>query len=555
MKKYSLQTITIIAFLSGLLVFLITELSNIHILTISHDSIKAILSAIIGTSGSIVGFLVIYLSISFENLKKNYGKYGVKFFQSNRLILIYLSLLIITILFSFFSFILVDTNTFFKMYLINISFFYFVVSLILLMPYGYLITKESSSIEVLDSIIEKISQKEFVHKKVKAVSQFGYIVDEENNNYIIISEILINNTIEKNNRYSNAIFIQLFNKLNKLIDDKNINEQTKLSITRSFCSLVKEVFYINLNNRNNNGMITCLGAINSLNQIIANKRFGEGFLKEIFDLMEFVCKSLIESENETIINEALWTYYHVAKDQLYINAPKENEIWKKSDNPEFYVFPINSKEAFEKDSFFDLLEEFTSYNLNRIIERTFLCKNYHIIEDSVGILSSFVHMIAWSNNLGDFQKHRLGGMLSHFSISAIKRFTTIESTNKTSYLSLYVGSSFIVDLLKENTLFSKSVFTDYIDLINYLYNKDKLSSYDFENIFGTGRLIVANIDSIATHYEDLESLLDALNKMTLKETNKEESELVIKGITSFLSIMKMRNVNSEKVKELIQSFL
>ena len=559
MKKKNIQIITLLALLLSPLIFLFAELFKIQVIYIKLDTIKSVLSTIIGASGSIVGFLVIYLSISFENFRRNYGQYGSKFFQSNSLILTFLGLLLLTILISFLAFLLIDSNSFFKIYLFNISCFYFFISLILLIPYGYLITKESSSVEILDKVIKSISINDFHKQKSKDISLFSLKAEAEKNNFILIGEILITNTADKNNRTASAIVIHLYERIEELLKDNKIDEPIKFNIVSSFCSLIKEVFYTNLNNKNNDGIIVCIASINSLDKIIAQNKYKKAFVKEIFELIGFICKSLIESENETLANKALWAYYHISKDQLYFNTPKEFEIWQKSDNPEFYALPLQTPEAFEKDSLFMFLEESISYQLNNIIERSFLCKNYHITEDCVNILSSFVEMIAWSQNLGDLQKHRIGSMLAFYSVSAIKRFSLIDTGNRTNYMGLYLGNSFVVDLLKENTLFSKSVFSNYIDLLDYLYTKDKLFSYELEKCIGLGRLIVAYSSQIPTSYDNLKFFLEVLSKIkhktTSTEIDKEIVDIAKKGIQSFLSIMTMRNIQSSELKDLVLKYV
>ncbi|HUZ61044.1 MAG TPA: hypothetical protein VMU83_19880 [Hanamia sp.] len=167
-------------------------------------------------------------------------------------------------------------------------------------------------------------------------------------------------------------------------------------------------------------------------------------------------------------------------------------------------------------------------------------------------------MISWSQNLGDLQKHTIGSMLAFHSVSAIKRFSTIDTGNRTNCMRLYLGNSFVVDLLKENTLFSKSVFSDYIDLLDYLFAKDKLFSYELENCIGLGRLIVAYSNEIPTAHENLKEFLNVLNKIKHKKvSNKIDREIVDiakNGIKSFLSIMTTRNIQSQKLKDLILQF-
>ena len=103
--------------------------------------------------------------------------------------------------------------------------------------------------------------------------------------------------------------IHLYKRIEELLTDDKINNPIKFNIVSSFCSLIKEVFYTNLNNKNNNnnnnGIIVCIASISSLNKLIAQKKYKKEFVKEIFELLEFICKSLIESENETLTNKAL----------------------------------------------------------------------------------------------------------------------------------------------------------------------------------------------------------------------------------------------------------
>jgi len=134
--KLNIINITWLTLLLSAIISLISVPFNLYIVNITTDSIRNISTTIIAASGSFIGFIVIYLSISYENFKKSYSQYAADYFGKDRVISSLLLLFIAVILINLISLIYGDTKGPFSRWLFNTSCIDFALAISLLIPYA-----------------------------------------------------------------------------------------------------------------------------------------------------------------------------------------------------------------------------------------------------------------------------------------------------------------------------------------------------------------------------------------------------------------------------------
>jgi hypothetical protein len=98
-----------VIFLTTSIVLSLSIRANVWIVFLGRETAKAILSTIMGVSGSIIGFLVIYLSLALDGLKRHYGKHATAMFLKDRTIWVMCGFFCIVLLLAISSFLWSDT--------------------------------------------------------------------------------------------------------------------------------------------------------------------------------------------------------------------------------------------------------------------------------------------------------------------------------------------------------------------------------------------------------------------------------------------------------------
>lgn len=560
-NKMNLQRVTWISLVISSLISGICVLQDFYLVNLEIETSKDIMGTIIGASGAFIGFVVIYLSISFENFKKIYGQYATDFFGKDSLIQNLLLLFILPILIGLMAYIFADSKLLFAKWLFNTSCFLFFIAILLLLPYAKAIIKNSSSNSLIERLVVQLTEQDFTEqekKPLKNVSTFQMIRQADKSTINTISHILFANIQEKNGKNGIAILFDLFEKVKILLNDKKTQVGSKRDVATYFAGIIKDSFDLYHYNKDSLGVKTCLAATNSFNKVIAENKFDEKFIETVFDVIIYMSKSLIESESESLVFDAIWVYYHMSDEQLSNNTPKEENIWE--ENNEDWLQTLNTKEAQQNEHKFDKIDEFTSYRLNEVVERSFLCKNYHITEDCVGILGSFCEMIFYNQNLGPLQKSKIGSALAFHSGEVIKRFSKKRELSKSHYLDLYIGTTYLSNILEYGERYSKEVFDAYIGLIEFLIANDNFSRYDAEKLGGLCRVIISHSSKIPGINGYVEQILEVQNKLKnkcIQSGAKEKEQMIVEiknDFKSYLSIMRSRNIDNASLKTLIEKY-
>ena len=557
--KLNIINVTWLTLLFSAIISLISAFFNIYIVNITTDSIRNISTTIIAASGSFIGFIVIYLSISYENFKKSYGQYAADYFGKDRVISSLLLLFIVVILLNLISLIYGDTKGPFSKWLFNTSCIDFALAIGLLIPYANTVIKSPGTNSKIQKLIDSLTLSSFSVEKNDStddISAFEILEQENQRSSNIIANLVYANIQEKNGKTSNAILLSVFKKIESLLKSTEENKEKLNNAISWFAALMQNSYDLYNINRDFIGIKTILALTNSCNKAISEKNLGKEGISKIFEVIIYISKKAIEQEDETQSWESLWAYYHMCEYLLKKNTPPESEIWN-SDGEE--LLEVTSYTNFDPYSKFSTISEITTYRLNEVIERSFLCKNYHITEDCIRVLSSFAEMILFNQNLGVKQKDDLGSSLIYYSLESIKRFSESRTYTNTSPLHLYIGKSYIPEALKENTPFANSIFESYLELTRFLTITGKLSIHDAGEIGGLCRIILAQRQSIPKADEYAKQIiklqqfiLDKCSRGELQNAKK-VSDIIKDDFRSYQS-KPQSNTGDPEISKLIQGF-
>lgn len=572
-KNYSplnLFSFTVSLLIIGTLVNAIAVHEDFYFVALKNETSKNILGTLISTAGAFLGFFVIYMTISFENFKKNYGQYALELFRNNKFIWSVGYLFLLIIISGLLGFLFADTLSYVSTFLFNITCFYFFIAVCLLFPFGNTIIIESSSKDFLKQIVNELTENDFVYKEpenIQVKPVYRILNSDDKNKVTIINEILSHNINHDNTKNGIQIIVNIFNKIEQIVKDKNVNAERKRQTIFTFLDILKNSFDLFHSKKNFVGILTILASLNSCSKIIAEEKYDRRYIERIFETIEHITNSLLQIEEEELIIESLWVYYHMSKDQLTLNMPNENETWMEDEY--LGAIPLTNKTAEENDRKFETIDESIAFKFNRLIERSFLCKNSYIVEECVRMLGIFTEIIVFNDNMGELQKERMGASLAYGSCESIKRFITLNYQSKMGYLNLFMGTSTILDALKENSRFSTSIFETFINLSEFLLEKGLVNKFENQEISGLCRLIVGYsgqitaaggyVGQILKLQEKLKISLEekiALNDSKSNIRNlKELVQEINKDIKSYLNLMSTKRIVNDSLKETISRFI
>lgn len=556
----SIQKITWPLLILSAIITSVCVWQDFYLVNLTLETSKDITGTIISASGAFIGFVVIYLSISFENFKKIYGQYATDFFGKDKLIQNLLLLFILPILIGLMSYIFSDSEIRLAKWLFNTSCFSFFIAILLMFPYAQSIIKNSSSNSSIERLILQLTEKDFTdqeNKSLKNISTFQMIRQADKSRINIISHILFSNIQEKNGKNGIAILFDLFDKVKILLNDKKVQGESKREVVAYYARIIKDSFDLYHYNKDSLGVKTCLATTVSFNKVIVENAFDEKYIETVFEIIIFMIKSLIETESETLVWDALWVYHNISEEQLTYNTPKEENMWEK--NNEEWLQALNTKEAQQNEKKFNKIEEFTTYRLNEVVERSFLCKNYHITEDCVSMLGEFCLTVINLKSLGLLQKQKIGSMLAFHSSEAIKKLSMKKELSKSTFLDLYIGTTHLIDILEGSEKISKVVFDTFIELIEFLIANESFNRYDAEKLGGLCRVIIEHSSKIHEGNRYVEQILETQKKIkdkNIRLKTKENEQMIVAINNDFRSYLSLvRNSNDDSLKTLIKKYI
>jgi hypothetical protein len=139
MKRNWLFPAVGITYLASLVFLTLMVSCRLFWLSVSPDTAKGILYTMMGVSGSIIGFLVIYLSLALEGMKRNYGKQAIAYFRQDRVVWLLCWVFCFVILISLSSCCYADQRGYFWTWSFNVACLSFATGIALIVPFGQVI--------------------------------------------------------------------------------------------------------------------------------------------------------------------------------------------------------------------------------------------------------------------------------------------------------------------------------------------------------------------------------------------------------------------------------
>lgn len=568
MRRNLFFTVTGSVYLILAVLLSISVLKGVSWVTLTPDTAKTILSTLMSVSGSIIGFLVIYLSLALEGMKRNYGKHAVSIFRRDTSVWVLCYFFSIVIIIALFSFFYADQEGDFWIWSFNIACLSFGVGIALIVPFGRVILKRTDIAEHIGRMIHELRETDFREppaKDSRLGTMYWVVTEDPDNRMDNLSNMLYHHINEGNGRLVTNIMIQLFKRIVVMVDGKKGKGIDKV-ILRYLDVLVVAFDYA----KHKNDEVTIkliFSGLNSCSDLIAKWRMGRELIEQQFEVIGNIVKHLLEEEREQLVEEAFWAYYHMAHPQVMHNLPPEDKTWEKDDEGEISV--INTSEGWENEHKFDAVDSAMTFQLKGLVDRSFMCANTYITEHCVRMLGNFIDMLIFERGMAPFQKYHIGSMLSYESAECVKRFITRTDDRKIGFLILYVGDANIMTALEENSDFSKAVFEHFIEIFEFIIEEGRITKFDLDKVGGLGRLIIANSAKITAATDYTKALLEVNKKARaslIQEVKtggvspKRESalkELIVevqKDLKSFLKIYYKRVGNNPVFEDLIKSY-
>jgi hypothetical protein len=554
-------------YLSVLLTLTFALNKGVYWITLNLDTAKMVLSTLMGVSGSIIGFIVIYLSLALEGMKRNYGKQAVDLFRKDAsvwlLCWVFCFILIVALAALLFS----DRRGVFPLWLFNAACWSFAAGIAIIVPYGQAILLKTDSTEHIAGMITGLKGTDFreLPDSAKRIGAMYWVISEDPKNPVDkVSNIIFHHISEGNSKLATYFLIDFFRQIEQ-IGKVGIVDLNRRMLTR-YLDVLMLAFDFTKTRGDEMVVTTILACLKSCSSLITTWKAGAELIEKQFEGIGNIIKFMLEAGREKMADDAFWAYYHMAKTQLG-NIPPANQIWTQDEDGDLIV--IDSLEAWGLEHKFDAIDKAMTYDLRNLIERSFLSKNGYIIQNSVGMSRVFLEMLILENGIERQPKLLIGRSLAYGTADLVKRYISETDRHIGGFLALYLPTSSLMHFLEENSDLSEVVFRYFIDVFGHLVDNQRIIKEDLDYAGGVGRLIIAHSAKIKAADQYLTSLLEIqsramigmgnqLMQQKLSKTRKEEMEDMLSGIKtdlhSFVRYSREKAPENEVLKLLVESF-
>jgi hypothetical protein len=483
--------------------------------TVTVDTSRYILSAIMGVSGSIIGFLVIYLTFAFEGIRRFFGRNSNSIFLRDSFIWFLCRFFSGIILVSLLALCVVDHPGWWWRWVFNFSCFSFLIGISMIVPFGKMILKRTDTAVEIRHLIDSITVNDFREppRQNWYLGPSYWIITEQLHNPVDkITSILMHNIAEKNNNVVANMLKAIFARIQILMGETQGSGGERAALRYHDILLLA---FDQAKGQNDPLVFKLIFAgCQSGAELVAQWKMGTDVVEPVLEGARTMIQYWVKQENEQLAFDAFWMYYHMSLSQLRKNLPQEAEIYHSKEDGK--VTLINSNEAFENDRKFQAIKSAVTYDLSTLVDRSFLCENKYITQNAVRMMRNFLEMVLIENVESAVLEDLIGRSLSYYTLEIVKEYAAKEKTSVTGFLGLFVGHTYLVDFLKKDSRLVRSVFTDWVALAKYLIENDYYIPYDLEEIGGLGRVIVARAGEILSVLEIMSALVE-INQMARRK--------------------------------------
>jgi hypothetical protein len=506
--------------------------------TISIDTARYMLSAIMGVSGAILGFLVVYLSFALDGIRRLFGRYSNAIFRKDRFIWSMCGFLALIILLSLAAMCVVDHRGWFLRLLFNLSCFSFSIAIATVVWFGKMILRRTDTAEEIRKEIELIKLDDF-REEPKANWNWGasyWIITENRENLVDqINSVLLHNIVEKNNSLVSNMLSHLLGQIAILIQTSEDNNKNGRAICRY--SNILLLSFEQAKNHNDPLIFKLIfNSYRNLGTLIAMQKMNREVIDAALKDVRMTVSYWLEQENEQLVDDAIRTYIYMCQFQIDYNLPVEQETWRKEESGRMVVIDTGIARANYEKMIAIVLAG--TYEIISLTEQALQCKNRAITEMVVGKLGAFLEHIIVANIDSEYERGILGRKAA-FNCSWLgRKYVEMHHTTPLGFLRLFADETSLDRLLQKDSDLANYVFNQWAEFAKFLIDNNYFASIDLYLIGNLGRRIAYQSEKFPTGLGIFGVLVDInrsarrklMRSLVAKVTPKNSKE-----ITDFIS--------------------
>ncbi len=536
--------------LTYILTFVVVCVSSLmgkKLFPVSLDTARAVLSTVMGVSGSILGFLVIYLTLALDSIRRYFGRHSISVFKRDPIIWVLCVFFSYVIVVSLLAFCVVDQPSVWLSFLYNLSCISFVLGIVLIVPIGIIILNRSDTAIRIKYLLDSIEVTDFRPRPQNDVffgTSYWMLTEDSGNTVDRFTAILLHNIGEGNNNIVASMFRTFYSRIAFIVDQHQEQGNIEEVVLRFYDILLMAFDEVKVSG--NEAIIKLIfSGLNSGSFLAASNKMGPLVIVHIFKSARTMIQYLIEHENEQLAYEGLWWYYHMARSQVQHHFPPEADTEK-----------------------FAAIRSALVYDYDDLVDRTFNCSNKYITENAVRMQGLLLDMVIRDAGGLPVDRASLAKMMSYHTGNHILKWASREKETQLGFLTLYLHGIGMLTALKENTSLSLVVVMDYCRIANFLIENGYYITYDLKDAGALGELILTNAREIKEVVSMMTHVLSLNKKAWLQLTarkssaaNKSQAEKwdedlqVLEGdVSRWLKLYYDQGIENPELERLIQVF-
>jgi hypothetical protein len=458
-----------LAYILALVVVCVASFEIHPLFTLSLDTVRAILSTVMGVSGSILGFLVIYLTLALESIRKYFGRHAIAIFRRDPVIWILCIFFSYVIILSLLAFCIVDQPGWWLTFLFNLSCLSFVLGIALTIPMGIIILNRTDTAIRIKYLLDAIQVTDFRPRPQNDAffsTSFWIVTEDPQNTVDRYTAILLHNIGEGNTRIVAAMLRSFYSRMEEMVDQHKGEGDIEEVVMRFYDILL--MAFDQVKSSGDEVIIKLIfSGLYPGSNLAATKQMGAPVINYIFKSARTAIQYLIEHENEQLAYEGLWRYYHMVRPQAQHNLPPESEKEK-------YVAVQNTM----------------VHDYDKLIERSFQCANKYITANAVRMHVYLLDMLIRDVDGWSVEKTEIAKMISWDASEHIIQWADKEKGTQGGYMSYYLHGEGLVTALKSDTSLALILVMDYCKVLLFLLDNGYWNNYDLEGLTSLGELIL-----------------------------------------------------------------
>ncbi|WP_288425886.1 hypothetical protein [uncultured Spirosoma sp.] len=458
---FDIILVVLVSFVIGFYVY-----RDCFLINVLADSQQTIALSIVGALTSLLGFLVVFLQLSYDNLNKTFGVYAKRFlFNTDWKYLSTLFILDLTLLLISAS--LKNGNYTIRNEIFNLSIIFFFTFII---QTGFKIKSiidRSISTKYLNDIINKISiheiQQNADYDNRQRVDVTLHTV--QSNPLYIVGEINRIAISQRSDSTSVLIISQLTDAFNRVLfsveaESKNIDSKKEFElILNSYCNYIKSVVSLCYRNQSDSIVYDVYRSIDAVTFSVVVLELKGNLVEKVFQLIGDVVKESIEYNK---YNEAKYGFQLFQKlTMYYIQYSPLIEVKTKNKNGSYTYYNM---------MFYSSIYNIATYEFNMLLVDSL----NKITGKSKGLILDF--LLIYSRTIGmhfntKFEYERKKEIIEYFSSTIVSMYS--DYLKEIQGINIYVQNPF-KNLVRDVSFLDEiaySIFTGWISWYTLLFDK------------------------------------------------------------------------------------